>query len=271
MPAESLTTAPLGGHALVFGSIAAFGSALFELMGSPVFARNLTGLVSLMALLLSLWQSIWRRRDQNLKERLVAMEHRLADAVVLGKTDRATIERLKRDDEIGKSERDSLRFEVAQLSAEVLRNRGIVAYSGRRIPLRPTVPPSSLDVLIVEDDPPTQQALAKVLSHYGYRITICGQAAEAIDQIRRRERVGPKFDFVVLDLILPDGNGLDVLKAVRANSPDTDVIVTSGSIDETVLLEAQSHAAALLVKPVDLNELLALLGCVDSSVENSHP
>jgi CheY-like chemotaxis protein len=262
-----LLAVSFGGPSLFFGTLVIFGLELLDYLASRSFTSLMGSIVAMVALVINFWDPQRKRREQELKLREQELKRTLADRIALSDADRRTIEGLQ-------AEQEKFRYELAQANAEILRNKGSVTYSGRRIPLRPPTPPSLLEVLIVEDDPPTRQALAKVLGHYDYRVTVAGEAGEAIEQVRRRERVGPKFDFVVLDLILPDGNGLDVLKAVRAGSPGTDVIVTSGSIDEAVLLEAQSHAAVLLVKPVDLNELLALLGCINGDhapSENSHP
>lgn len=265
MPAMPLLAVSFGGPSLLFGTLVIFGLELLDFLASRSFTSLMGSVVAMVALAVNFWDPQRKRREQELKRREQELKVRLADATALSNADRRVIERLE-------SEHERFRFELAQANAEILRNKGSVTYSGRRIPLRPPTPPSLLEVLIVEDDPPTRQALSKVLGHYDYRVTVAGEAGEAIEQVRRRERVGPRFDFVILDLVLPDGTGLDVLKAVRAGSPGTDVIVTSGSIDEAVLVEAQEHAAALLVKPVDLNELLALMGCLNGNTsENLHP
>jgi ActR/RegA family two-component response regulator len=67
--------------------------------------------------------------------------------------------------------------------------------------------------------------------------------------------------FALLDLTLPDGVGETVLEAIQALGLPTRVIVVSGSADQErrAKIEAQFHPAAILPKPANLQEILAIL------------
>ena len=68
------------------------------------------------------------------------------------------------------------------------------------------------------------------------------------------------FDFAVLDLMLPDGNGLAVLKAIREAGLPIRVVVTTGSANQTDLARVRAlDPAAMMFKPIQLNELFAVL------------
>jgi DNA-binding NarL/FixJ family response regulator len=68
-------------------------------------------------------------------------------------------------------------------------------------------------------------------------------------------------DVVVLDLMLPDGSGRDVLAAIRAEAAPIRVLVTTGSCDREVLRQVDALGPdAVLRKPIDFDQLLRALG-----------
>jgi len=108
-------------------------------------------------------------------------------------------------------------------------------------------------ILVVEDEDSIASFVVKGLSAEGHAVERAATAADAVG-------LGVTFDFdlILLDLILPDGSGLDVLKRVRAVRPDVPVIVVSalGEVDDKVnLLDA--GADDYLVKPFAFAELAA--------------
>lgn len=112
-----------------------------------------------------------------------------------------------------------------------------------------------LRVLIVEDHPPTWKALRTLLERQGCQVDVAESIAEAFN------RLGVPLDFVILDLMLPDGDGLTVLQALRERVQAPRVVVTSGTGDGERLARARALAPdALLRKPVDLSQLYKVLG-----------
>ena len=117
---------------------------------------------------------------------------------------------------------------------------------------RSTVP--ALRVLLVEDDPTFRSSLAVLARGAGYEVHEAGDLASA-----RQVLQDGGIDLVVLDLDLPDGNGLD-LKLNAAIDPDTPFVVVSGDA------RAQAKAAALrqgasefLQKPIEATQFEAVL------------
>jgi two-component system KDP operon response regulator KdpE len=109
-------------------------------------------------------------------------------------------------------------------------------------------------VLIVDDEPPIRRFLKTSLSAQGYRVVEADSGAAALKQMAEA-----KPDLVVLDLGLPDMNGLDVIRAIRKAS-DVPIVVLSVRGDE------QSKVAALdlgaddyVTKPFGMEELIARL------------
>jgi DNA-binding response OmpR family regulator len=120
-------------------------------------------------------------------------------------------------------------------------------------------------VLVVEDDERTSAFLADNLEADGYRVATATAAGEAIRAIEVR-----RPDLVLLDLMLEDGSGLDVLDRVRAADgigsrvdPDLPVVVLSGRTAEVDRVRGFDRGADDYVcKPFAYAELLARMGAV---------
>src|SRR5213083_3690087 len=111
------------------------------------------------------------------------------------------------------------------------------------------------DILLVEDKESLRRVLRLTLEHAGYSVTEAADAREAINEIGR-----VPHKIVLTDLRMPNGSGLDVLRAARAADGDVPVIVMTayGSIDEAVQA-MKDGAHDFLQKPVDSNHLLLLV------------
>src|SRR6202521_3740428 len=111
------------------------------------------------------------------------------------------------------------------------------------------------DILLVEDKESLRRVLRLTLENAGYSVTEAADAREAINEIGR-----VPHKVVLTDLRMPNGTGLDVLRAARAADGDVPVIVMTafGSIDEAVQA-MKDGAHDFLQKPVDSNYLLLLV------------
>jgi DNA-binding NtrC family response regulator len=110
-------------------------------------------------------------------------------------------------------------------------------------------PPPTL--LIVDDDATFRRVLAGELARLGFRIAEVGSGADAVMEAVRIEP-----DVVLLDLQLPDMDGLQVLRALREKSPDSEVVMLTGhgSID-TAIEAIRLGAFDYVSKPCPLDEL----------------
>jgi DNA-binding response OmpR family regulator len=114
--------------------------------------------------------------------------------------------------------------------------------------------PSKPRVLVVEDDLDSYQALSKILKHVGYETLSASTLADA------RELMAGDPRFLVLDLMLPDGNGKDLLREVRERRLPVKVAVLTGASDSALLEEVRKLGPdALFTKPLDVPRLLAWL------------
>jgi DNA-binding NtrC family response regulator len=111
------------------------------------------------------------------------------------------------------------------------------------------------DILLVEDKDSLRRVLRLTLENAGYTVTEAADARSALNEIA----AGP-HKLVLTDLRMPNGSGLDVLRAARAADGSIPVIVMTafGSIDEAVQA-MKDGAQEFLQKPVDSNHLLIIV------------
>jgi len=109
----------------------------------------------------------------------------------------------------------------------------------------------SASLLLVDDDEAFRKALARELGRLGYEVATAGSGEEALHRFAEREP-----EVVLLDLRLPDRDGLEVLASIREVSPGTDVIMLTGhgSID-TAIESVRKGAFDYVAKPCPLDEL----------------
>jgi two-component system, OmpR family, response regulator len=110
-----------------------------------------------------------------------------------------------------------------------------------------------LRILVVEDNATLANGLAAVLKGSGYAVDIVGDGASAIAVLATE-----RFDLVVLDLNLPEHDGLEVLRVMRARQHDASVLILSarGAADERVK-GLNLGADDYMTKPFDVGELEA--------------
>src|SRR5947208_10039414 len=111
----------------------------------------------------------------------------------------------------------------------------------------------SAHVLVADDEPLIRQSIRAVLAQEGFEVTVAGSGSEA--WVRFQE---DRPDLVLLDLVLGDANGLDLLRRMRQEAADTKVIVISahGSI-ESAVTAMKLGGYDFIKKPFELEEIVA--------------
>lgn len=112
-----------------------------------------------------------------------------------------------------------------------------------------------MDLLLLEDDAGTARTLGTAFRERGYRVAHAATAPAALALVAEQ-----RFDAAILDLMVPGGSGLDVLRALRAAADPTPVLILSAreSLDDRVG-GLEQGADDYLVKPFAFAELLARL------------
>jgi two-component system alkaline phosphatase synthesis response regulator PhoP len=108
-------------------------------------------------------------------------------------------------------------------------------------------------ILLVEDDPAIAKLIQLHLRAPDYGVTHCGRVAAALDLLGREV-----FDVVILDILLPDGNGVDLCRRLRAAKNWTPVLMLSALSDESDKVGAlESGADDYMTKPFGVQEMVA--------------
>jgi DNA-binding response OmpR family regulator len=108
-------------------------------------------------------------------------------------------------------------------------------------------------ILVVDDDPPTRELLARSLGRAGHVASVAASCQEAEGMAR-----GEHFDVLVLDVMFPDGSGLDLCRALRQGRVKTPILLLTahGAVGDRVE-GLNAGADDYLPKPFAVSELIA--------------
>lgn len=108
-------------------------------------------------------------------------------------------------------------------------------------------------ILVVDDERPVREALKRALGLEGYAVTLAGDGQEALETMAEAPP-----DMVVLDVLMPRMDGLEMTKALRSAGDDTPILMLTArdAVDDRVA-GLDAGADDYLVKPFALEELLA--------------
>lgn len=113
---------------------------------------------------------------------------------------------------------------------------------------------SKKHILLVEDDQPLRESIRKFLMQNDFLVAESATMASALEQLD-----GDGFDLILLDLSLPDGNGLDILQTFSEKYQDRIIVLTGTGSIETAVLAMKKGAHDFLQKPVNPEILLLTL------------
>ena len=142
--------------------------------------------------------------------------------------------------------------EVASATSEAYAEalgRGDMAVTGRWNPAKAT----GRRVLVVDDEPVVANSLRRTLSRRGYQVEEAFSGNEALNRI-----LNEMYDLVLLDMRMPDGNGLELLPTIKKHRPRLPVVMVTGYASIDTAVEAiQRGASDYVSKPFTPEELYA--------------
>lgn len=125
---------------------------------------------------------------------------------------------------------------------------------------------SPLSILIVDDDTDFADGMAEVLELDGHAVDIARTRKGGVEAAG-----GKGYDAAIIDIGLPDGNGVECLVEIKRIQPETRCILMTGySADHIAKQGIEEGALEILIKPVDagkLSRLLAAIGDGDGDAE----
>jgi DNA-binding NtrC family response regulator len=127
--------------------------------------------------------------------------------------------------------------------------RGDMAVTGRWNPAKAT----GRRVLVVDDEPVVVNSVRRTLSRRGYQVEEAFSGHEALNRI-----LNEMYDLVLLDMRMPDGNGLELLPTIKKHRPTLPVVMVTGYASIDTAVEAiQRGASDYVAKPFTPDELYA--------------
>jgi DNA-binding response OmpR family regulator len=124
-----------------------------------------------------------------------------------------------------------------------------------------------VQILLVDDEPSILKAIKRYLMHAGHSVVTCQDARDAL---RTFETGG--FDVAFVDVCMPEGNGLELLRSFRTRRPTVPIFMMSGADEydgQNISTEAMVlGAAGVLTKPFGMKDLLRALAPVSALARN---
>jgi DNA-binding NtrC family response regulator len=111
---------------------------------------------------------------------------------------------------------------------------------------------NQINILVVDDDLIFGKNFVTILKDKGYSVELTGTGNKAVEMLK-----STKFDIVLLDIKLPDINGIEVFKKMKEIRPDTAVIVMSAyPFEHTVMHTIKEESLIYFCKPFDITAVL---------------
>ena len=108
------------------------------------------------------------------------------------------------------------------------------------------------NILVIDDEESVRSLLSRLLSRHGYACTLAADAAEARKFLKDRN-----FELILCDIKMPGESGIDLIRHIRTEHPDTAVIMVT-AVDDPEAADAviESGAYGYMIKPFNLNEMI---------------
>jgi DNA-binding response OmpR family regulator len=110
-------------------------------------------------------------------------------------------------------------------------------------------------VLIVEDDRTARRAIGQILKRLGFAVSEAATLGEAMHGVAQ----DPPPQWIVLDLMLPDGCGIDVIRKVRSERLASRICIVTGCGSELLNDARRAGAEHTFVKPLDVERLMTVM------------
>ena len=115
-----------------------------------------------------------------------------------------------------------------------------------------------LNILVVDDKKIIGDLFDFTLGYSGHKITVVDKAQAAYAAVR-----GQNFNIAFIDIVMPEKDGVEVLKELKRLSPQLPIVMMSGySLDDKKKSAGELGAVACLKKPFDIDEVKALIKSV---------
>lgn len=119
-----------------------------------------------------------------------------------------------------------------------------------------------LEILIADDEEELRRGLSLYFKKLNYAVTEAVSGLACIETIKEREQSGKPFDLIILDIIMPEATGVEVVDYVYQRELKTPILLMSGCFDIGLDEKYGKMAIELLHKPFDPSELIESVNAV---------
>jgi len=120
-----------------------------------------------------------------------------------------------------------------------------------------------MKLMLIDDEMPILESLERALKPTGYGCATFQSSLKALEAYR-----GGGFDVVITDFMMPEMNGIEVLKALRAMDGEARVIILTGYADiDNAIAAVNNGAYAFFRKPLDFREFIRTLKQIEQEME----
>jgi len=164
--------------------------------------------------------------------------------------------------------------EVGGVARSLKRAGYYVSIARKRGPGRPRARGALLSAVVIEDEPMLAKFIQSYLAFEGFHVRLAGNRAEVVAQLRK----APVPDLVLLDVVLPDADGFDILLRLRQHPALKDVpiiMLTGKSTREAVIKGLACGADGYVTKPFEPDALMravrTVVGLPESAIATDTP
>ncbi len=127
-----------------------------------------------------------------------------------------------------------------------------------------------MKILIVEDDEGVASVIGDIVKKLGHKAEKSETGKEAMEKIRKKS-----FDLVLLDILLPDCKGYELIPQFRKVWPDIDVVTMTAYNSRDIEMEVRKQGVTFYMsKPFNIKQLEAILACIQEKkllLKTTHP
>jgi CheY-like chemotaxis protein len=116
------------------------------------------------------------------------------------------------------------------------------------------VPPEKKRILLADDDPDVVLGIRDRLESFGFQVTAVSNGREAVEEMSRGG-----YAMVIMDVTMPEMDGIAALRMIRLRQPETPVIIITSNVENAMVSLAEG-ARAYLLKPIDPERLKETVG-----------
>lgn len=122
-----------------------------------------------------------------------------------------------------------------------------------------------MKLMLIDDELPILESLERALKPTGFGCATFQSSLKAVDAYRQGG-----FDVVITDFMMPEMNGIEVLKAIRAMDPEARVIILTGYADiENAIAAVNNGAYAFFRKPLDFRDFIQTLRKIEEKINGT--